>query len=315
MNQILSVEMKKQTKKNAPKVQIEMKKIMIFFVVILIMFGLVLAGKSIFSMLSDNNSKTTADDGKPNITTSRQDNQLIITITHKKEITKVSYNWNDGENKEIPGDGSNYLETTIEVPSGNNILNITTTDIEGNESTYSKEFIADPTEPQLTLEEAGTKIKIKAKDNEQLTLITYRWDEDEEQQIEIPENSSAQIETEIEIKPGIHELVVVVANSKGKQVTKTLEVRAITEPEVSIEVDPTDKSIVIMTAIDKVSLMKEMIIYVNDQGGKVLETQDEGTKIQFRYQVQPGYNKIKVIGRNNDGLEKVEEAEYNYIAD
>lgn len=315
MNQILSVEMKKQTKKNAPKVQIEMKKIMIFFVVILIMFGLVLAGKSIFSMLSDNNTKTTADDGKPNITTSRQDNQLIITITHKKEITKVSYNWNDGENKEIPGDGSNYLETTIEVPSGNNILNITTTDIEGNESTYSKEFIADPTEPQLTLEEAGTKIKIKAKDNEQLTLITYRWDEDEEQQIEIPENSSAQVETEIEIKPGIHELVVVVANSKGKQVTKTLEVRAITEPEVSIEVDPTDKSIVIMTAIDKVSLMKEMIIYVNDQGGKVLETQDEGTKIQFRYQVQPGYNKIKVIGRNNDGLEKVEEAEYNYIAD
>lgn len=315
MNQILSVEMKKQTKKNAPKVQIEMKKILIFFVIILIVFGLILAGKSIISMLSDNDSQTTADDGKPNITTSRQDNKLIITITHTKEITKVSYNWNGGESTEIPGDGSNSLETTIDVPSGNNVLNITTTDIEGNESTYSKEFMADPTEPQLTLEEAGTKIKIKAKDNEQLTLITYRWDEEEEQQIEIPADSNAQIETEIDIKPGIHQLVVVAVNSKGKQVTRTLEVKAITEPEVSIEVDPTDKSIVIMTAIDEVSLMKEMIIYVNDQGGRVLETQDGGTKIQYRYQVQPGYNEIKVIGRNNDGLEKVETAEYNYIAD
>ncbi len=319
MNQILSVEMKKkQTKKsNSPKMQIEMKKIVIFFVAILLVFGLILAGKSIISMTS--NAKKQEEGpaiDEPSITASKQNGSMILTITNKKEITKVTYNWNGGENKEIPGQGSNYLEATIEMPvGGDNVLNIITTDIEGKETTSRKEFPADPDEPQVTLEEAGKNVKIRAKDNERLRMITYRWDEEPEEQIEIPADSSAQVEKEIPIKLGTHTLTVVVVNSKNKQITKTQEIKAIKEPEATIEVDPQDKSYVILTGKDEVSLMKELIFYVNGKGYRVPETEaiENGTIIQWRFQVEPGLNEIEVKAINKDDLEGTKKADYTYI--
>lgn len=310
MNQILSVEMKKEKVKSHSSGPIEIKKIIIFFCIILLIFGLVMAGKAIYTVVSNRGISTSKNDTTPEVTTTKQGNMLTITITHKVEISKIVYNWNNGENKEIQGNGSNYMEETLELPVGNNVLNIIVIDAKGNQKTFTKEFVADPSEPQISLELVGTKIKIIAKDNEKLSLITYRWDEEEEKQIVIPEDSSAQVEEEIAIPAGQHTLTVVVVNSQNKQITKTQEVKGVVKPKVTIERDQEDPTCIILTATDEISLMKEMRFWVNGKGYKVVETQENGTKIQWKFKVEQGENLIKLTGINNDGIEDTVEVRY-----
>lgn len=310
MNQILSVEMKKEKGKSHSSGPIEIKKIIIFFCVILLIFGLVIAGKAIYTVVSNGGISTSKNNNTPNVTTTKQGNMITITITHNIEISKIVYNWNNGENKEIQGNGSNYMEETLELPVGNNVLNIIVIDAKGNQKTFTKEFVADPSEPQISLELVGTKIKIIAKDNEKLSLITYRWDEEEEKQIVIPEDSSAQVEEEITIPAGQHTLTVVVVNAQNKQITKTQEVKGVVKPKVTIERDTEDPTYVILTAIDEISLMKEMRFWVNGKGYKVVETQEDGTKIQWKFKVEQGENLIKLTGINNDDIEDTVEVRY-----
>ncbi len=310
MNQILSVEMKKEKGKSHSSGPIEIKKIIIFFCVILLIFGLVIAGKAIYTVVSNGGISTSKNNNTPNVTTTKQGNMITITITHNIEISKIVYNWNNGENKEIQGNGSNYMEETLELPVGNNVLNIIVIDAKGNQKTFTKEFVADPSEPQISLELVGTKIKIIAKDNEKLSLITYRWDEEEEKQIVIPEDSSAQVEEEITIPAGQHTLTVVVVNAQNKQITKTQEVKGVVKPKVTIERDTEDPTYVILTAIDEISLMKEMKFWVNGKGYKVVETQEDGTKIQWKFKVEQGENLIKLTGINNDDIEDTVEVRY-----
>lgn len=310
MNQILSVEMKKEKGKSHSSGPIEIKKIIIFFCVILLLFGLVIAGKAIYTVVSNGGISTTKNNNTPNVTTTKQGNMITITITHNIEISKIVYNWNNGENKEIQGNGSNYMEETLELPVGNNVLNIIVIDAKGNQKTFTKEFVADPSEPQISLELVGTKIKIIAKDNEKLSLITYRWDEEEEKQIVIPEDSSAQVEEEITIPAGQHTLTVVVVNAQNKQITKTQEVKGVVKPKVTIERDTEDPTYVILTATDEISLMKEMRFWVNGKGYKVVETQEDGKKIQWKFKVEQGENLIKLTGINNDDIEDTVEVRY-----
>lgn len=313
MNQILSVEMKKEKGKSKSSGPIPIKKIIIFFCIILLIFGLAIAGKAIYTVVSNGGiSSTSKNSSAPEVTTTKQGNILTITITHNIEIAKIAYNWNNGGDTEVQGNGTNYMEETLELPVGNNILNIIVTDIKGNQKTFTKEFVADPSEPQISLELVGTKIKIIAKDNEKLSLITYRWDDEEEQQIVIPEDSSAQVEEEITIPSGQHTLTVVVVNSQNKQITKTQEVKGVVKPKVTIARDTDDPSYIILTATDEISLMKEMKFWVNGKGYMVVETQENGTKIQWRFQVEQGENLIKLTGTNNDGIEDTVEVKYTY---
>lgn len=312
MNQILSVEMKKDKNKKSSKGPIAIKKIIIFFCIILLIFGLVIGGKSIYSIVSNGGIGISKSEDKPNVTTEKQGDKLVIAVTHTKAIEKLSYNWNSGKVFEVNGDNQKSIQQTIDIPAGNNVLNIIVTDVNGKQTAYTKEFVADQSEPQISLELIGTKIKITAKDNDRLSLITYRWDEEEEKQIEIPADSSAQVEQEIEIPTGQHTLTVVVVNAQNKQVTKTQEVKGIVKPKVTIEVDKDDPSYIVITAIDEVSLMKEIQVTINGQTYKGSETQENGTKIQYKIQVQPGENSITLKGINNDNVEEQITASYPY---
>lgn len=312
MNQILSVEMKKDKNKKSSKGPIAIKKIIIFFCIILLIFGLVIGGKAIYSIVSNGGIGISKSEDKPNVTTEKQGDKLVIAVTHTKAIEKLSYNWNSGKVFEVNGDNQKSIQQTIDIPAGNNVLNIIVTDVNGKQTAYTKEFVADQSEPQISLELIGTKIKITAKDNDRLSLITYRWDEEEEKQIEIPADSSAQVEQEIEIPTGQHTLTVVVVNAQNKQVTKTQEVKGIVKPKVTIEVDKDDPSYIVITAIDEVSLMKEIQVTINGQTYKGSETQENGTKIQYKIQVQPGENSITLKGINNDNVEEQITASYPY---
>ena len=58
--------------------------------------------------------------------------------------------------------------------------------------------------------------------------------------------------------------------------------------------------------------MKEIQVTINGQTYKGSETQENGTKIQYKIQVQPGENSITLKGINNDNVEEQITASYPY---
>ena len=106
MNQILSVEMpKKKARKKISGGQgnkASTKSVVIFFSVVLIIFGIGLIGVSIYSMLGKNNqvaSKT--QNNLPRIDVTQNATELEIEISCDSQISSIEYNWEGKETKQV----------------------------------------------------------------------------------------------------------------------------------------------------------------------------------------------------------------------
>ena len=109
MNQILSVENPKKEKKTRNSGPIEIEKILKFFSIAILIFGVFMISSGSYSMYQ--NSKTANLASKPTIyvqETSATD--ITLQITHNKELSKVTYNWNDDEEIEIDCNGKKKIE-------------------------------------------------------------------------------------------------------------------------------------------------------------------------------------------------------------
>ena len=97
MNQILSTEISKNKTKTGT---IEIKKILIFFAIVLIIFGLVLVIKNAIKTYQTAKDNVQVEQTAPDVTIDQGDEEVQLTINHDKPITKIIYNWNDGQDIE-----------------------------------------------------------------------------------------------------------------------------------------------------------------------------------------------------------------------
>lgn len=299
MNQILSVENKKN-KKNGPA---DIRKIIKFFCITILVFGLVIVGQGSYAIVKNiesNKTSVSKQDDLPTVNIDREGNNILIRVSHDKEISKMIYNWNNGQEQVVEGNGKNSLEKTIELPIGNNTFNLKVIDILGKEVSYKKDYVTDATRPQISIEVKDNKIKITAKDNVQLSHITYRWDEEEEKEVYPTEQSLAQIEQEIEIPRGDHKLTVVAVNSNNVTETKTQEVKGVTKPKVSVV---QDGKYLVITATDE-EAMKEIDYTLNGKPYKIDYSSVREKVIEYRQEMTPGENKIILTAYNINGAEE-----------
>ena len=172
MNQILAVELPKNRNniKKGPRNKASIKSVVIFFCIVSALFGIALIGVSIFSMIKSN---TNQDNSKPTdlpkIHVSQNATELEIEIICSSEISKIEYNWEEKETETINGNGKSSMSlNNIDIPSGNNIFNITVTDVDGRQNTYSKEYVG-PKEPKITVfdpSQKENKIIVKCEENQ-----------------------------------------------------------------------------------------------------------------------------------------------------
>ena len=260
----------------------------------------------------DSNKNALQQGNNANVTVDRDGNNIIIRVTHDKEIKRLIYRWNDEAENTIEGNGSNTLEQTIELPVGNNKLYITVEDILGKTTLFEKDYVTDATEPQIAIEANGNKLKITAKDNVALSYITYRWDQEEEVKVDAVEGSEAQIECEIDIPRGQHTLTVVAVNSDNKTLTKTQDLKVVKKHKITVNYDPNDYSYIIMTATDENRMVKMQFSINNGQLYELDYSKVNEKKIEWRTQVQPGENQIKVYATNGDGVTEEVTVKYQY---
>ena len=295
MNQILQTENKKN---NGP---VEIGKVIKFFVVAIIIFAIILIGLGAYHLITQNNNETPAEpivqEQPPEVSINREEDDIVIEITHNKPIAKIVYNWNEEQENTIEVNNQTSISERITLPYGTNTLNLTVTDINGIETKFQKEYVVEGDgKPVIELKlTQDNKIKITAQDESNLKYIIYSWNDGEQTTIETTAESSTIIEQELEIPLGQNTLKVQATNINDVTTTKELQVKGIKKPVLSFKKEGDN---LIIRAEDEVG-MKVVDYTLNGQKYQI----NYGNKkvIEYKQLLEKGENNLEIKAENQDG--------------
>ncbi|MCI8760033.1 MAG: hypothetical protein HFJ34_02765 [Clostridia bacterium] len=316
MNQILSIDnnpQKDKGKKNKKKDKIknnqpiEIQTILKFFTISILVFGICIIGTGSYSMYKESTKQVAKT--KPTIYVEEtSEDQILLKVTHDKELSTISYNWNDEDANYVSCNGKKTAQTTIEIPSGTNTLKVYASDINGQEIEYQKAYTKE-SDININIEAEGNNLKVTANGINQLQYMTYRWDEEDETRID---SESNQIEETIEIPRGLHKLTVIVVDINNHTETKEQDVNGVTKPKLDVS---TDGENFIIHASDEQGLSKvEFIINEVDKYRLDLEAElspEDRKEFEYAYPLNDGENKLEVTIYNESGVSETFRAKFN----
>ncbi len=315
MNQILMIENKKKTKNKKNRnssAPIEIKNVIRFFAVIIIIFAICIISHSSYALYREAKGNNT--NNLANITLTRENDTLIVNVQSEYIIEKFKYNWENSQQTSISEESKSFEEEII-LPSGNNVLTIILEDETGRAVTYTKEIILDGidiTKPSIEIEQGqGASIRINAVDETKIEYITYRIDDGEEVKIERNEDNDKIIEYILTDMPrGEHTLYVTAVDSFGN----------IAEDEAPIIISserPTIKNISIDQENGKIMIEASDVdgikaIEVNLNGSVYSMDDVNRTEATFSLNIQEGKNTISIKLTNVNGITAEGATEFDY---
>ena len=317
MNQILMVEnnKKKKTKKQrGGSGPVEIKNIVRFFAIVIIVFGLFLIGHSSYGLYI--NSKGTSTDDLANITMHRENDTLIVNIESVNVIEKFKYNWQNSEQRSVPVESKSFTQEII-LPSENNILTMTLEDETGRAVTYTKEIILDGIDiakPSISIDKQYSGLKITATDDSKIGYITYKINEDgEEKRVDKNNEEDTSIEyfiSEEELGRGECKVFVTAVDAAGNTTTEEQKVVISSEmPTIKNMYIDYEQGKLIIEATDADGLDT---IEVNLNGQVYKMTDLNRTEAAFSLDLIEGTNTLSIKLTNVNGLTAEGVKEFTY---
>lgn len=312
LNQILNVDdsnnhkREKATKTKMPKMPktknsepIAIHTIVKFFAIAILIFGICMIGSGSYSMYKEASKEVSKT--KPVIYVEQTSaEELLLKITHNKELVSITYDWNEEGSVQIPANGRKQVETIIEIPTGTNTLKVYASDIEGQEIEYEQVYTVE-SDININIEPEGNNLKVTANGVNNLQFMTYRWDEEEETRVDIEGN---EIEETIEIPKGLHTLTINVVDINNKTETKEQEVNGVTKPKLEVTTDGSDNFII--KASDEEGIKKVQFIINEEERYELdLESQlspEDRKEFEYSYPLHDGENKLEVTVYNNSDV-------------
>ena len=314
MNQILMIENKNKNKKKnrTGSGPVEIRNVVRFFAIILIVFGLCIIGHSSYGMYI--NAKGNNTENLPQINISRYNDTLIVNVESVYNIDKFKYNWENSEQTSI-SEGKNNFEEEIILPNSNDVLTIILEDETGRAVSYSKEIVLDGVDivkPTIDIAQGqGSSIRITAIDETQMEYMTYRIDDGEEIRIDKNNVEDTVIEYVItEMPRGEHTLYVTGYDSSGniETVEKPIIVSSDRPTINNISIDQEAGKIIIEAAdVDGIQSIE-----VNLNGAVYKMDDVNRTEATFSLSLQEGTNTISIKLTNVNGLSAEGATEFNY---
>ena len=300
MNQILSVE-RNSKKSSTLDIQTTIK---IFSIAIIVM-GAILLGNGSYAVYQNVSEQKRIEAEKeaarwPEVSFNQVENLVTVLVQNNVPIDKIIYDFNGIDEKTVLGRGQREVETEIEIPVGNNILNMEIIDENGKSTKYNKELEysnVDMTKPTIELVIVGSKLNITARTETEtlLSYVTYRWNDQEETRIDATGDKKI-IETSIDILQGTNTLTVVAVDANNNTQTQIKEFKGVRKPVINV-VQEDDKLAVTIT--HESSIVDVKIVY---NGRNVVLTKDRLGKpeISLRLSLKDGENTITIEATSSD---------------
>ena len=307
MNQILMIDNKK---KKITK-QADVKNIVRFFAIVIIVFALCIIGHSSYALYRDARGSDTSDLASVSMT--RVNDTLIVNVSSSRVIENFIYSWGNSEQTSV-SEGLQEFQEEIILPNGNSVLNIILEDEEGRATTYTKEIILDGidiTKPTINISKQATSIRLEARDENVISYMTYRIDDGEEIRIDKnnPDDNSIQYAI-IDIGRGEHTIYVTAVDEAGNKeeeeqaIIVSSDIPQITQLEIDYEAGQLIIGVSDVDGIDDIE--------VNLNGAVYRLTDVNQTEATFSLNLVPGTNtfSIKITNVNGLSAEGVKEFEY-----
>ena len=292
-------------------------KIVRVFAIILIIFAVAVIGIALSSKLSnDETIKEEKEEKKQEkavieLIADEEESTLKINITHTKNIEKVIYKWGTNREKELKSQGGMTFTEEISLPNGENTLTIKVIDAEGNETFKEEVFTTstgvDITPPQLSLVPEGNKLVITAKDEKEISMITYKWSSDEDTtEVHVDEEGKTELVTEVEIQRGENDILVTAVDKAGNISTDTRTYQGVTLPEVVVTVsaDGTQANVNVTHEVG----IQSINIVLNGESYDIEELDGTQTDVSVDFEIDPNIeNKLAVTAVSIEGTESKKE--------
>lgn len=332
MNQILLTENNNNKKKNINKSTSkstsrtnsnDLKKIIAFFSVVILIFGVAIGGVYGYRLLKNSNKEEQkVSDTELSIPEldNNAENVEYITITAKSGvgINKIIYTWNDDEPIEIELNETPEYQEQIEVPVGENTLKVVIIDKNGKEiektGTVTREGEVEeaPVEIETSILYVGNvkKVKISGESTSALNKVIYEWSGQEEETIEL--NGNVSFEEEIEIPYGESDLKIKVIDleQRVKEQTETF-----TREEIEINTSVVEENGVKKAKVNIIS--KSPLVEVTYSWNSEQETNIEvGTQkldLETTIELKRGNNILTITAKNTDNETKTIDREFNGV--
>ena len=300
MNQILSVDKLKNNSRTKGTGSISSKSVTIFFSIFLIIFGICLIGVSIYSIVN-NKSKTisSVQPDSPRIDVTQNATELEIEVICISEISKIEYNWEGQETKNINSNGRKNMNLKVDIPSGTNIFSMVVTDADGRTNQYKQEYVGakEPNIVTFNPNQIENKIIVVCEENQIIKYMAYNYDDQAEKQIEI-NNTTGRIE--IDSLQGEHDLTIKVGYEDGTVGKSTNKVYA---PTVSVGTNGANGHYnkFIINASDVKNIKKVIINFNGEEKEEQVNSKTYSKEIDLQ-PGEPGTNKLKVTVYNENDM-------------
>lgn len=282
----------------------DLAKVIRVFCIIIIIFGLAFIGQSTYAMITNKkkNKDTIA------VSEDRMGKETKITVETNYPIKSFTYQWNDGEPVIINGDGTVKFEAIIQIPNGNNILNMTVKDYYGyDHKLKNKQYIYESTDvnkPVIDIGTMGAKLNISATDDVEMSYITYKWNDNEEVRIDVGEDDDKKkISIDIEVPGGQNKLTIVAVDKEENRETRTENIVGDTKPTFTASLDGTKLTVSASDdeGISKISITVDGV--VTDSGDNPINDKE----VTATMDLTTGNHIISISVTNINGLTATEQ--------
>lgn len=324
MNQILLTNNINSNKKDSKKYNNnnskDIKKIIIFFGIAILVFAILAIGIYAYKMMSSNKETTV---GEPKVSLEEMDGQVKIIAEAEAGINQITYKWNDEEEQQIDMNGRTTHEEALDIPEGQNTLTVKVIDQNGKEIESTNEFYKeeDKEKPKLEIDEEVLtktgKVKIIATDeNNGLKYLTYQWNDEEEVKIDAESEDQTTIETTIDVKRGQNTLKIKCVNNLDNETTLEKPLKGVNEPKIEVTKDDAAGELYMTITHDMGFEKVEFTIngqeYVYDENFSGYSS--EQTELTYKFKLQEGENTVIIHAVSLEQSEKTYKGKCNYSA-
>lgn len=321
MNQILQVQENRSKYKNrSTSNPVDTKKIVLFFAAALIIFGIILLGQGVYTVYQNNKNKKVEPPVVeqpvyvPTITlTKTEENKVILNVQSEIAISHIIYDWNSQAAETLDETGKTNIEEIIDIPVGENTLNISIIDSNGTETKKSEKYIVEVKKPVIELSVVGNNIKISVTSEVELSYVTYKWNLEQEEKIDMTTfEDKTKFEKEIPILTGQNTLLVTAVDIYGNKSEESQKIKGVPQPKTSPVIQGDQIFFEITAEEDIIKVEYTFNGETNSISKEQLAQTGQTRRVTYRMKLVEGWNYLKIKTTTESGAMGEDIWKYEY---